>query len=82
MNNSANAARTAGNPTSPRMDVTIMFHVKIGTRHIVIPGARRKNTVVRMFSPDSNVETATRPTPRIHRSGPTPGDHRASESGG
>ena len=28
-----------------------MFHVKIGTRHIVMPGARIRNTVVRMLMP-------------------------------
>ena len=50
-----NAATAGGNATSPRIDVTIMFHVKIGMRHIVIPGARIRNVVVTMLTPVSRV---------------------------
>ena len=51
-----------------------MFQVKIGRRHIVMPGARIRNVVVMTLTPDSSVEIATSASPRINRSGPTPGE--------
>ena len=54
----------------------------MGRRHIVMPGARSRKTVVMMFTPVRRVATATNARPMIQRSGPTPGDIRASESGG
>ena len=54
--------------------MTTMFQVKIGRRHIVMPGARIRNVVVMTLTPDSRVEIATSASPRIHRSGPTPGE--------
>jgi hypothetical protein len=51
-----------------------MFQVKIGRRHIVMPGARIRNVVVMTLTPDSSVEIATNASPRINRSGPTPGE--------
>ena len=59
-----------------------MFQVKIGRRHIVMPGARIRNTVVRMLMPVRSVAIATSASPRIHRSVATPGERRASDSGG
>jgi hypothetical protein len=56
------------------MAVTTTFQVKMGRRHIVIPGARIRNVVVITFTPDIRVEIATRASPRISRSGPTPGE--------
>ena len=71
---STKAASAGGNATSPRIEVTTMFQVKIGRRHIVMPGARIRKVVVMTLTPDSNVEIATRARPRINRSGPTPGE--------
>ncbi len=59
-----------------------MFQVKMGRRHMVMPGARIKNTVVRMLTPFMTEEIAIMAMPRIHRSGPTPGESRISDSGG
>ena len=71
---STKAASAGGNATSPRIEVTTMFQVKIGRRHIVMPGARIRNVVVMTLTPDSRVEIATSASPRINRSGPTPGE--------
>ena len=81
MNRRAKAATAGGNATSPRMAVTTMFQVKMGRRHMVMPGARIRNTVARTFTPPMTFEMATRTIPRIHRSTPTPGEYRNSESG-
>ena len=78
----ANAATAGGNATRPRIAMTTTFQVKIGSRHIVMPGARIRNIVVRTFTPHQRCEIATSASPRIHRSAPTPGEHRASDSGG
>ena len=58
-----------------------MFQVKIGMRHIVMPGARRQITVVIMLTPPRIVPRPDTARPMIHRSPPTPGELVASASG-
>ena len=62
--------------------MTTAFHVNTGSRHIVMPGARNRNVVVITFTPDIRVDTATIASPRINRSGATPGEYRGPDSGG
>ena len=57
------------------------FHVKMGIRNIVIPGARRQITVVIMLTPPKMVPTPASASPMIHRSPPTPGECSALVSG-
>ena len=55
--------------------MTTMFQVKIGRRHIVMPGARIRNVVVITLTPDSSVEIATSARPEDQQvDGPTPGE--------
>ena len=58
-----------------------MFHVKIGIRNIVMPGARRQITVVMRLTTVSTVATPVTSTATIQRSAPAPGEWTASESG-
>jgi hypothetical protein len=55
--------------------------VKIGIRHMVIPGARRHTTVVIMLTAARMVPRPDSTSPMIHRSPPTPGEYVASDSG-
>ncbi len=48
--NTSNAAARIGNAINTKMLVTKMFHVKIGIRNIVIPGARIVRIVVMKFT--------------------------------
>ncbi len=50
-----------------------MFQVKMGKRHIVIPGQRRQTTVVIMFTAPRIVPRPAMTRPMIQRSGPAPG---------
>ncbi len=48
-------------------------HVKTGSRSIVMPGARRRNTVSAMSAASTITATVARKTPIAHRSVPGPG---------
>ena len=58
-----------------------MFQVKIGSRNIVIPGARRQMMVVTKLTEPRTVPMPARYRPMIHRSLPAPGELTASFSG-
>ena len=49
-------------------DVAIISQVKIGSRHIVMPGARSTNAVVTKFTHAAIEATDTIATPTIHMS--------------
>src|SRR6476660_2686417 len=76
-----NAAVSMGNAISTSTEVTRMPQVKIGSRHIVMPGARMQITVVIMLTPPRMVPRPDTARPMIHRSPPTPGEFSARESG-
>jgi hypothetical protein len=63
------------------IEVTTMFHVKMGSRNIVIPGVRIVRTVVTIFTAAPTVAAEVTVTPMIHRSLPAPGEYVASASG-
>jgi hypothetical protein len=56
--------------------------VKMGIRHIVIPGARYRTIVVTRLTAVMIVATPASESPINHRSTPVLGDHRSSDSGG
>jgi hypothetical protein len=64
-----------------RIEVTIVFQVKIGMRHIVIPGARMVMIVVMKFTPPRIVPKPLRASPKTHKSPPIPGENVVLESG-
>ena len=64
-----------------RIDVTSVFQVKIGMRHMVIPGARIVMMVVMKFTPPRIVPKPDRAKPKTHRSPPIPGEKVVFESG-
>jgi len=68
------AAVSSGNASRIKIEVTRMFQVKIGSRNIVIPGARRHTTVVTMLTPPRMVPRPATSRPTIHRSDPIPGE--------
>ena len=51
-----------------------MFHVKIGIRNMVMPGARRVRIVVIMFTAPRMVPRPEMARPMIHMLAPTPGE--------
>ena len=63
------------------IDVMKMFQVKIGIRHIVMPGARMQTVVVIMLTAPRMVPSPPRARPMIHRSPPAPGEFTESDSG-
>ena len=63
------------------MLATSAFHVKIGMRNIVIPGARRQTIVETMLTAPRMVPTPPRARPMIHRSAPMPGEWSSLVSG-
>ena len=75
------AAVRIGNATSTSTDVTRIAQVKIGSRHIVMPGARMQITVVIMLTPPRMVPRPDTARPMIHRSPPTPGECSTPDSG-
>ena len=77
----SSAAVRIGNAISTRIEVIRMFQVKIGSRHIVIPGQRRQITVVIMFTAPRMVPSPDTARPMIHRSPPTPGEFCTPDSG-
>ena len=76
-----NAAVSTGKAIRIRIEVTRMFQVKMGSRHIVIPGARRQTTVVIMLTPPRMVPSPDTARPMIHRSPPAPGEFTEFDSG-
>ena len=67
------AAVSSGKTIKAMMEVIRMFQVKIGSRNIVIPGARMHTTVVIMLTAPKMVPKPPTARPMIHRSPPTPG---------
>src|SRR3954447_17248734 len=57
------------------------FHVKIGIRNIVMPGARRQTIVVMKLTPPRIVPSPLTASPPIHMFAPTPGVFTMSDSG-
>ena len=75
------AALSTGNVASTSTLTTTMFHVKMGIRNMVMPGARMVTTVVMMLTAVRMPDRPTRATPTIHRSPPSPGVRTLSDSG-
>ena len=63
------------------MLVTSVFQVKIGIRHIVMPGARIVMIVVMKLTAPRIVPKPLIPRPSIQRFPPTPGEKLAFASG-
>ena len=61
--------------------VSSTFHVKIGMRNIVMPGARMQMIVVMKLTAPRIVPRPASQRPMTHRSPPTPGDRTPSLSG-
>ena len=59
----------------------MMFHVKIGIRNIVMPGARSVRIVVIMLTAPRIVPRPDSTRPMIHMSAPAPGELTALFSG-
>jgi hypothetical protein len=66
------AART-GKASKTKIDVTRVFQVKIGIRHIVIPGTRIVMMVVMKFTAPRMVPKPLSPSPKTHKLPPNPG---------
>ncbi len=64
-----------------KSDVATISQVKIGRRHIVIPGARKMNVVVTKLSAVMIDATETSAKPTIQKSWPSPVEMLISESG-
>ena len=62
-----------GKAISARIEVTSMFQVKIGSRNIVMPGARSVMIVVMKLTAPRIVPSPETTRPMIQRSAPTPG---------
>ena len=74
------AART-GKARSTKIEVTSVFQVKIGIRHIVIPGTRMVMMVVMKFTAPKMVPNPLKPRPNTHMLPPSPGEKVWLESG-
>ena len=66
---------------STRIEVIRVFQVKIGIRHMVIPGARIQMMVVMKLTPPMMVPKPVSARPSTQRSPPTPGEYVVSDSG-
>jgi hypothetical protein len=75
------AAVKIGKAISTRMLVKKMFQVKIGSRHIVIPGARRQMMVVIMLTAPRMVDSPPTISPIVHRLPPTLGENCDLDNG-
>ena len=64
-----------------KIEVTRVFQVKIGMRHMVIPGARIVITVVMKLTPPRMVPKPLIARPNTQRSPPMPGEKVVLESG-
>ena len=71
----------SGKANRIKTEVMKMFHVKIGMRNIVIPGARKQTMVVIMLTAPRIVPRPETRSPTIHRSAPTPGELTAELRG-
>jgi hypothetical protein len=80
-NSIAVAAVRTGKEMSTSTPVTVMFHVKIGIRNMLMPGARIEITVARMLTAVSTPERPVSTNATIHRSTPTPGVRLISDIG-
>ena len=63
------------------MDVTRVFQVKIGMRHMVMPGARMQMIVVMKLTAPRMVPKPDSARPKTQRSPPTPGLKVVLDSG-
>ncbi len=66
---------------STRMAVTRVFQVKIGIRHMVMPGARMQMMVVMKLTAPRMVPKPDSARPNTHRSPPMPGLNVVLDSG-
>ena len=64
-----------------KIEVTNVFQVKIGMRHMVIPGARIVMMVVMKLTPPKMVPKPLIASPKTHKSPPIPGEKVVLESG-
>jgi len=62
-------------------DVTSVFHVKIGIRNIVIPGARMVMIVVMKLTAPRIVPNPLKARPKTHRFPPNPGENVVLDNG-
>ncbi len=62
-------------------EVIRMFHVKIGIRNIVMPGARMQMIVVMKLTAPRMVPKPLSARPMIQRSCPVPGEYSSEFSG-
>src|SRR6478735_3397379 len=67
------AAASGGKAIRTRTDVMKTFQVKIGMRHMVMPGARMQTTVVMKLTAPRMVPKPDSARPNTHRSPPMPG---------
>jgi hypothetical protein len=74
------AART-GNAMITRIEVISVFQVKIGMRHIVMPGARMVTIVVMKLTEPRIVLKPVMPRPKTHKLPPSPGENVVSDKG-
>ena len=63
---------TSGNARMTKKLVTKMFHVKMGMRNMVMPGARKQMMVVMKFTPVNKVPIPDTSRPMTHKSPPVP----------
>src|SRR5690554_6551936 len=75
------AAARGGNAMSTRRLVMRVFQVKIGMRHIVMPGARIVMMVVMKFTAPRIVPNPLSARPNTHRFPPIPGENVVEERG-
>ena len=71
-----------GNASRTMKLVRNRFHVRIGIRNMVMPGARSMDTVVITLTAPSVPDVPVRMTEMIHRSAPSPGEPSGPDSGG
>ena len=64
-----------------KIEVTSVFQVKIGMRHIVIPGALMVMIVVMKLTPPRIVPKPLSARPNTHKSPPMPGENVVFDSG-
>jgi hypothetical protein len=77
----ASAAVRTGKATITKIEVNRTFHVKIGIRNIVMPGARSAKIVVMKLTAPRIVPTPDRISPAIHMSPPVSGENGIKLSG-
>src|ERR1700741_2483964 len=70
-----------GNAVSTIRQVTTIVQLKVGSRSIDIPGARRRTIVTKMQAAIRNAPQAASSTPMIQKSSPLPGVLTRSDRG-